>query len=224
MRKGDEKRQLLLDAAEKLFCQQGYEKTSVQDILNATAMSKGGFYHHFASKDEVMTALCDRRAERAAAFTAELLNNAATPMDRINAVLYGFVPLRKEEAAFAALLLPVIGTSEWRAVAMTYQDALEKQFLPLLKTEIASAAAVEAVFPPAKDLEGVILELVNHCWMEAAAETARASRNGQWLDQPTLLQTLEKYRRAIELLLDAPYGSIEIIRMEEWTTAARGLA
>ena len=43
MRKGDEKRRELLDASEKLFCQRGYEKTSVQDILTATGMSKGGF-------------------------------------------------------------------------------------------------------------------------------------------------------------------------------------
>ena len=86
MRKGDEKRQELLGAAERLFCQQGYEKTSVQDILNAVALSKGGFYHHFASKEEVLTALCARRAERAAAFTAEALNQASTPLGRINAL------------------------------------------------------------------------------------------------------------------------------------------
>ena len=58
MRKGEEKRQVLLNAAEKLFCQQGYEKTSVQDILNVLHISKGGFYHHFASKEDVMKALC----------------------------------------------------------------------------------------------------------------------------------------------------------------------
>ena len=50
MRKGDEKRQELLNTAERLFCRQGYEETSVQDLLNAASMSKGGFYHHFASK------------------------------------------------------------------------------------------------------------------------------------------------------------------------------
>ena len=51
MRKGDEKRLELLNEAERLFCQHGYDKTSVQDILGATGLSKGGFYHHFASKE-----------------------------------------------------------------------------------------------------------------------------------------------------------------------------
>lgn len=224
MRKGDEKRQELLNAAERLFCRQGYEKTSVQDILDAIALSKGGFYHHFASKEEVLIALCDRHAERAAAFTVEALNAASTPLARINALLYGFMPLRREEADFVAMLLPAIEKAEGRGVAMTYQDALVAYFSPLLKAEIAAAAAVEAVYPPVREVERIILHLVNHCWMEVAAEMARANREGQRLDQFSLLQMLEKYRRAVELLLDAPFGSIEIIRVEEWNEVAQAIA
>lgn len=224
MRKGDEKRQELLNAAEKLFCQQGYEKTSVQDILTATGLSKGGFYHHFASKDEVLSALCERRAERAAAFTAEALKNAETPMGRVNAVLHGFMPMRREEASFVAMLLPMIEKPEGRAVAMVYQDALTAHFLPLLKAEIAAAAAVEAVFPPVKDIEAVVLHTVNHCWMEAAAYAARCLRENRRYDQLTLLNLLEKYRRTVEVLLDAPYGSVEIVRVEEWDEVTRLLS
>ena len=206
MRKGEEKRQELLGAAEKLFCAKGYEGTSVQDILDAAGMSKGGFYHHFASKEDVMKALCTRRAERAAAYTEEQLNVAATSMERINAVLHGFMPLRRDEADFITMLCPVIAKPEGRAVAMTYQDALEAVFLPLLKAEIAAAAAVDAVCPPVKDIESVVLNIVNHCWMTAAAQN---------LDQLAMLNLLTKYRRAVEVLLEAPYGSIEIVRVEE---------
>lgn len=216
MRKGDEKRQELLNAAEMLFCQQGYEATSVQDILGALHLSKGGFYHHFASKEEVLRALCERRAERAAAFTADKLNDAKDSMGRINAVLYGFMPLRREEAAFVAMLLPGIDKPEGRAIAMAYQDALLEHFLPLLRAEVAAAAAVEAVFPPVKDMESIILHTVNHCWMEVAMSAWRSVREEQRRDQPALLNTLQKFRRAIEVLLDAPYGSIEIVRVEEW--------
>lgn len=221
MRKGDVKRQELLNTAEKMFCQQGYEKTSVQDMLTATGLSKGGFYHHFASKEEVLTALCVRRAERAAAFTAEVLNGVSTPMGRINAVLYGFMPLRREEAAFVAMLLPAIDKPEGRAIAMTYQDALAEHFLPLLKAEVAAAVAVETVFPPVKDIEGIILHTVNHCWMEVAAQMHAHASDGQRFDQLALLNILEKYRRTVEVLLDAPFGAIEIVRAEEWDEVAR---
>lgn len=206
MRKGEEKRQELLNAAEKLFCAKGYEGTSVQDILNVAEMSKGGFYHHFASKEDVIKALCARRAERALVYTEDALSKAESSMGRINAVLRGFMPLRREESTFVDMLRPVMNTPEGRAIAMTYQDALETVFLPLLKAEIAAAAAVEVVCPPMKDAESMILNLVNHCWMQAVATQ---------MDQLDMLNLLSKYRRAVEVLLDAPYGSVEIVRVEE---------
>ena len=220
MRKGDEKRQELLDAAERLFCGQGYEQTSIQDILNLLHLSKGGFYHHFASKEEVLRALCERRAERAAAYTAERLNDARNPMARINAVLHGFIPLRREEAGFAAMLLPSIGKPEGRAVATIYQDRLAETFLPMLKAEIAAAGAVQIICPAVREMENVILHVVNHCWMETLAFMAEACGKNQRPNQLELLNMLEKYRRAVEVLLDAPYGSIEIIRIEEWDEVA----
>ena len=206
MRKGEEKRQELLNAAEKLFCAKGYEGTSVQDILNVAEMSKGGFYHHFASKEDVIKALCARRAERALAYTEDALSKAESSMGRINAVLRGFMPLRREESTFVDMLRPVMNTPEGRAIAMTYQDALETVFLPLLKAEIAAAAAVGVVCPPMKDAESMILNLVNHCWMQAVARQ---------MDQLDMLNLLSKYRLAVEVLMDAPYGSVEIVRVEE---------
>lgn len=206
MRKGEEKRQELLNAAENLFCAKGYEGTSVQDILNVAEMSKGGFYHHFASKEDVIKALCARRAERALAYTEDALSKAESSMGRINAVLRGFMPLRREESTFVDMLRPVMNTPEGRAIAMTYQDALETVFLPMLKAEIAAAAVVEVVCPPMKDAESMILNLVNHCWMQAVANQ---------MDQLDMLNLLSKYRRAVEVLLDAPYGSVEIVRVEE---------
>jgi len=44
----------LLSVAEKLFLDKGYEQTSIDDILKASGISKGGFYHYFKSKDEIL--------------------------------------------------------------------------------------------------------------------------------------------------------------------------
>ena len=59
MRKGDRRRWDIMLAAEKLFYEKGYEHTSVQDMLDAMDLSKGGFYHHFESKQSVMVAICE---------------------------------------------------------------------------------------------------------------------------------------------------------------------
>lgn len=225
MRKGEEKRLEILMAAEKLFCARGYENTSVQDILDVLRMSKGGFYHHFASKEEVLKTLCAQRAERAARFTADGLENARSGdgMARINAVLHGFMPLRREEVPFVNLLLPLIEKPEGRSMAMIYQDALSESFEPLLEKEIATAAQNGVVCPPVRDMAGVVLHLVNRCWMEVTAALLRISREGQRYDTSALLGALERYRRAVEVLLDAPYGSVVIIRIEEWEEVAQRL-
>lgn len=223
MRKGDAKRQEMLNAAEKLFCSRGYEATSVQDILNVLHASKGGFYHYFASKEEVLKTLCSQRAARAAEYVQAELTDSMDAMARINAVLHGFIPLRREEVPFVSMLLPVIEKPEGRTMATVYQDALLESFLPLLETEMAAAAAQEVVCPPVRDMEAVVLHLANHCWMEAAASLTRVVRENLRYDTSVLLGHLERYRRAAEVLMDAPYGSVEIIRIEEWEEVAQRL-
>lgn len=53
----------ILAAAARLFSEKGYEKTSIQDIINATRLSKGAIYHHFASKEEIFIKMCERIGE-----------------------------------------------------------------------------------------------------------------------------------------------------------------
>ena len=52
--------QLILDTSSRLFFQKGYEHTTLQDIINATKLSKGAIYHHFASKEAILIAVVDR--------------------------------------------------------------------------------------------------------------------------------------------------------------------
>jgi len=49
-----EPRQEILRAAARLFQQQGYDATSMSDVAAALKLSKGGLYHHFQSKDEIL--------------------------------------------------------------------------------------------------------------------------------------------------------------------------
>ncbi|MFU2210231.1 TetR/AcrR family transcriptional regulator [Solidesulfovibrio sp. C21] len=54
---GEKHRAELLDTAKKIFLEKGFNSATVNDILMAVGLSKGGFYHHFKSKDEVLDAL-----------------------------------------------------------------------------------------------------------------------------------------------------------------------
>lgn len=56
----EERRRQLLDIAQKLFLKQGYEKTSVSEIVRTAGLSQGAFYYYFESKMEILIALVDR--------------------------------------------------------------------------------------------------------------------------------------------------------------------
>ena len=54
----------ILDTAERLFIETGYDRASLQEIIDETGLSKGAIYHHFASKEDIFYAVCDRIGRR----------------------------------------------------------------------------------------------------------------------------------------------------------------
>jgi TetR/AcrR family transcriptional repressor of nem operon len=72
-----ENRQKILDAASRLFRERGYDSVTVSEVMGAAGLTHGGFYGHFASKEELiaealaMTFARDTRAELDAVAFAE---------------------------------------------------------------------------------------------------------------------------------------------------------
>jgi TetR/AcrR family transcriptional regulator, regulator of autoinduction and epiphytic fitness len=58
------KRAAILEAAQKLFSQYGYRRTSIDDIAREAEIAKGTVYLSFKSKEEIFRALCENLAER----------------------------------------------------------------------------------------------------------------------------------------------------------------
>lgn len=58
-----ERKRELIDAAEKLFVHNGYEQTSVKDIITSVGVAHGLFYYYFPSKEAILTAIIDRYYE-----------------------------------------------------------------------------------------------------------------------------------------------------------------
>jgi len=59
-RRGEETRSHILQAAEECFAQYGYDATSVAEICRRAGVTKGGFYHHFPSKQALFLELLER--------------------------------------------------------------------------------------------------------------------------------------------------------------------
>ncbi|MGL4338219.1 MAG: TetR/AcrR family transcriptional regulator [Turicibacter sp.] len=67
----------IIETAHYLFIQKGYEKTSVQDIINELGLSKGAIYHHFKSKEEILYAVLNKEREQANLYLELLVNEVS---------------------------------------------------------------------------------------------------------------------------------------------------
>ncbi|MBM7601481.1 AcrR family transcriptional regulator [Virgibacillus halotolerans] len=65
----------ILNAAVKLFSEQGYDATSLQDIMKETQMSKGAIYHHFKGKQEILQTLTEEAHNCVRDYFEEVKNN-----------------------------------------------------------------------------------------------------------------------------------------------------
>lgn len=61
MKKGEANRKLIIDAANKLFYEKGYNQTAFSEVAEVSRIPKGNFYYYFKSKDELLEAVIDDR-------------------------------------------------------------------------------------------------------------------------------------------------------------------
>lgn len=76
-------REHIVEAADDLFYCHGFEHTSFADIAEAVEISRGNFYHHFKSKDDILDAVIEARLARTQAMLERWEIEGDTPADRI---------------------------------------------------------------------------------------------------------------------------------------------
>lgn len=88
-----EARARLIEAARSLVRHRGFAATSVDDLCAAAGVTKGAFFHHFASKEALGVALIDDWTETTGAmFAAHPYNSLPDPLDRV----FAYIDLRRE--------------------------------------------------------------------------------------------------------------------------------
>lgn len=73
----------IVGVADRLFYERGYEHTSFAQIAEAVGISRGNFYYHFKTKDEILDAVIAHRVTRTRTMLEKWEVEGATPADRI---------------------------------------------------------------------------------------------------------------------------------------------
>ena len=77
------KRAQIIEAADELFYRNGYAHTSFADIANAVKISRGNFYYHFKTKDEILADVIVRRLQNTQMMLDKWQNEGTSPTQRI---------------------------------------------------------------------------------------------------------------------------------------------
>jgi TetR/AcrR family transcriptional regulator, cholesterol catabolism regulator len=80
-------RQDILRTAARLFQQQGYDATSMNDVAAALKLSKGGLYHHFQSKDEILFNLMNHALDVTKERVIDAVQDITDPEERLRMVM-----------------------------------------------------------------------------------------------------------------------------------------
>jgi AcrR family transcriptional regulator len=80
-------RQEILRTAARLFQQRGYDATSMNDVAAALKLSKGGLYHHFQSKDEILYEIMNHAMEITQERVLNPVRSIADPEERLRTLI-----------------------------------------------------------------------------------------------------------------------------------------
>ena len=77
----------IIEAADRLFYRQGYEHTSFSDIADVVQISRGNFYYHFKTKDEILDAVINVRLANTRKMLEQWDIEGKQPADRIRSFI-----------------------------------------------------------------------------------------------------------------------------------------
>jgi AcrR family transcriptional regulator len=143
--------QLVLDAAYRCFCRNGYRHTTVSDIVEEAQMSRPTVYKYVGSKEEAIVKVVSALLERAGTAARQAADAARTPQEKVLAVLTVklevAIRLWQDSPSHAHELL-LAATAQAPDLVTTYTDGL---------AELLTSALAEVVPDSARQAAAVLL-------------------------------------------------------------------
>lgn len=118
-------REHIVEAADDLFYRQGYEHTSFSDIANVVYISRGNFYHHFKSKDEILDAVIKARLVHTQQVLEQWEAEAEDPADRIRSFIHMWFANRADITRYGC----PVGTLNTELVKLNHTSQTEANML-----------------------------------------------------------------------------------------------
>ena len=132
----------ILDTAERMFIEKGYDKTSLQDIIQETGLSKGAIYHHFTSKEDIFYSVCDRIGQRNAVILAKVRDDSSlNGLDKLRKIFK--VSMHPERQAKMFSMMPyLLDNAKFLAAEMQsiFTEVVPEFVEPIIRQGVADGS------------------------------------------------------------------------------------
>lgn len=202
----DLKRSEILDVAQQLIYNKGYEQMTIQDILNALQMSKGAFYHYFASKQTVLEAVIERMQGHIDKLLLALVEDGQmSALEKLNFFFSTLSQWKTEQKPLMLALLNIWYTDDNAIVRQKVRYAMIKNAVPPLNTIIAQGIKETVFNITYPDQTGnVVLSLVLDL-TEITGRMLLAEKQSQ------IENAVKAYTEALERVLGTTFGSLTLV-------------
>jgi TetR/AcrR family transcriptional repressor of nem operon len=178
MTKGEQTRRKIVEAAAPIFNKRGYEGSSLNDLMEATGLKKGGIYRHFSSKEELAAEAFDYTWE--AAWNARLshVDEKANGIEKLKQLIANFIDLRSPVAGGCPILNTAIDADDGNSVLRVRVAKALRSWLSRLQA-IVEQAQERGDVAPGIDPKAVATLIVAS--LEGALMISRLQRNDEAL-------------------------------------------
>ena len=104
-RRGVRSREVVLEAAERLMAEQGYEAATVSRLVDEAGIPTSSIYHYFGSKEGVLLAVMERGAQRFFEALPDIGERTGSQVDHLRALVQTVAATLEDHPDFLALLV-----------------------------------------------------------------------------------------------------------------------
>jgi TetR/AcrR family transcriptional regulator, transcriptional repressor for nem operon len=228
IRKEDEhnaKRNEILDFALTLIYSKGYERMTIQDILDGLQISRGALYHYFDSKLALLEALVERLGRQGAQVLLPIVQDPhLTAIEKLRRYFETSAQVKSTQKELIISLLREWYTDDNAIIRQKMASGSLNYTAPLIIEPIIRQGIQEGVFTTrypqqvAKFVMGIALTFA-----DVATEHLLAAQPDEGAIQE-LEAMLHAYFDTVERILGAPAGSLQVLTADaftEWLSASQ---
>lgn len=219
LKKPEERRKEILDVVQQLIYSIGYEQMTIQDVLDKANLSRGALYYYFDSKQALLEGLIDRTSAEGLQIMQPILTDPK--LSALQKLKVEFDSALSWKTAQKATLTPLIKVWLSDENALLRQKELEsgkKMLVPLLSDVLKQGTEEGTLKMPHPEQMAQVLFSLLLSFSDAVGKLILSTQPGSEV-MATLEATVSAYNYAIEQILGAEPGSLQLMDVEtlkEW--------